>query len=172
MFVDDGILQKFDTGMFAYTFETPGSYLITLNISDPAGNWATDSVTMRVLDVTRPAANAGEDKIAKVGESVAFDAGASSDNVGIVSYEWDFGDGSTATGVMVTHSYMTSGIYLVRVTVTDSASNSASHVVSVVVTLPEGGEETYAQNQSSLFWFLGVVFIIAVVAAFLVAKRR
>lgn len=34
-----------------YTFDTPGVYTITLNVTDAAGNWATDTVVITVLCV-------------------------------------------------------------------------------------------------------------------------
>jgi PKD repeat protein/uncharacterized protein YraI len=37
----------------------------------------------------------------------------------IVSYEWAFGDGETATGEQVTHAFTTPGLYVVDLTVTD-----------------------------------------------------
>lgn len=44
--------------------------------------------------------------------------GADSDP--IEHYEWDWGDGSTSTGVTATHAYADNGSYLIRLTVTDS----------------------------------------------------
>jgi PKD repeat protein len=41
----------------AYMFSNPGVYTITLNVTDAAGNWATDTVVITVLDVTNPVAN-------------------------------------------------------------------------------------------------------------------
>lgn len=38
----------------------------------------------------------------------------------IVSYEWDFGDGATATGLTADHTYSVMGKYLVKLTVTDA----------------------------------------------------
>ncbi|MDH5690975.1 MAG: PKD domain-containing protein, partial [Candidatus Bathyarchaeota archaeon] len=53
-------------------------------------------------------------------EIVTFDASGSYDPDGtIVDYSWDFGDGNTATGVNVSHSYPESGAYTVTLTVTD-----------------------------------------------------
>ena len=38
----------------------------------------------------------------------------------IVSYDWNFGDGTTASGDIVTHSYQTGGTFTVSLTVTDN----------------------------------------------------
>jgi len=55
-----------------------------------------------------------------VGQAVTFDASGSSDPDGwIVSYEWDFGDGSTGTGVLTTYTYESTGTFNVTLTVTD-----------------------------------------------------
>jgi chitodextrinase len=55
------------------------------------------------------------------GESVAFDAAGSVDpNGSIVSYAWDFGDGTTATGAAATHTYKFFGNYTARLIVTDN----------------------------------------------------
>lgn len=46
---------------------------------------------MTVTEVKRAVAE-------NIGVSVSFDASDSFDNIGIVSYEWDFGDGTKGTG--------------------------------------------------------------------------
>jgi subtilisin family serine protease len=58
-----------------------------------------------------------------------FNASSSTDDHGIVSYGWDFGDGassSSAGASTVTHGYQTKGQYTVTLTVTDTAGQSAS----------------------------------------------
>ena len=61
-----------------------------------------------------------------------FDASASSSaDEAIVSYHWDFGDGETGTGVVVTHTYEEKGIYEVTLMVTDSAGKTGARVVVV-----------------------------------------
>jgi PKD repeat protein len=61
-----------------------------------------------------------------------FDASASSSpNGAIVSYEWDFGDGETGTGVVVTHTYEEKGIYEVTLIVTDSTGETGARSLAV-----------------------------------------
>jgi DNA/RNA endonuclease G (NUC1) len=55
------------------------------------------------------------------GGSIAMSAAASVDPNGtVVSYAWDFGDGTTGTGPSVTHTYAQDGVYAISVTVTDN----------------------------------------------------
>ena len=68
-----------------------------------------------------------------IGQAVTFDASASHDNdsvnggaPGIAQYWWSFGDGTTATGRIVTHSYAAGGTYRVSLTIIDDDGESAS----------------------------------------------
>jgi len=67
-------------------------------------------------------------------KTVDFDASASSDPDGmIVSYDWDFGDLSTGTGVTVSHTYAAYGTYSVTLIVTDDSALSDDETQSVDV---------------------------------------
>jgi len=60
------------------------------------------------------------------GQAVQFDASASVDDGEIVSYAWNFGDGSSGSGPKVTHSYPIAGTFNVTLTTTDDRGLSAS----------------------------------------------
>lgn len=108
-----------------------------------------------IKDVDPPEADAGTDQSVHVGTSVTFNASGSSDNMGIVYYEWDFGDGETGTGVTVTHTYTESGTYTVTLTVKDAADNSDTDTVTVNV---EAGPYF-------AMWIVSVIVAAAVIAA-------
>ena len=60
----------------------------------------------------------------KVSNQVSFNAGDSFAKNPITSYAWDFGGGSTATGVSVNKTFTSAGNHTVRLTVTDNQGNS------------------------------------------------
>lgn len=148
-----------------YTFKTPGLYDVTLNVTDAGGLSDTDMVLITVRDVTPPVVHAGSDQTVRVGTSVAFDASGSSDNVAIISYEWDFGDGANGTGVTTTHTYTQLGTYVVKLTVKDAAGNKATSSVKIEVILIEP------------FWlivgiFTVVIFVIIAIYFLKIRKRH
>ncbi len=69
-----------------------------------------------------PIANCGADRSAVVGMATTFSGSASYDHYGeIVSYQWDFGDGTpSVNGSSVLHTFTTIGTYNVSLTVTDN----------------------------------------------------
>jgi endoglucanase len=70
--------------------------------------------------------------------SVSFDASGSSDSDGsVVAYDWDFGDGSTGSGVSLTHTFEKAGSYIATLTVTDDEGATGQATITIVVTDPE-----------------------------------
>ena len=95
-----------------------------LTITATSGSTPTDNP---------PVANAGADKTATVGSDVTFYGSASTDDKGIASYSWDFGDGTTAIGTSLTHKYTAVGTYTVTLTVTDTAGQKVTDTLQVTV---------------------------------------
>lgn len=88
-----------------------------------------------------PQANAGSNKSSKVGQAVSFNGSGSSDSDGsITSYAWDFGDGESSSGSVVSHTYSAAGTYTASLTVTDD--DGATDTDTVVVTISESSTTT------------------------------
>ena len=119
----------------SHTFERPGFYSVSLTVRDYSNLLYTASATILVRDITPPIADAGGNQTAHVNETVYFNASASYDpeNGNIVSYVWDFGDGSHDSGVYAQHSYSSPGNYTATLTVKDIAGNTAQDSVNVEV---------------------------------------
>ena len=92
---------------------TAGSYTVSVTTSSD-----TKSAVSPALSIVTVTADAGDPVVTTVGTAVAFNGSGSQPSVGIQSYGWNFGDGSsTATGEQVTHGYATAGTYSATLTV-------------------------------------------------------
>jgi MYXO-CTERM domain-containing protein len=95
-----------------------------------------------------PIADAGPDKVAEAGKSISFDGSGSSDPDGtIASWHWDFGDGNTATGQSVAHTFTGGTDRTVTLTVVDNSGAIDVDTAFVKVNLPptaEAGPAHYA----------------------------
>jgi serine protease len=69
--------------------------------------------------------------------SCSFDGNLSRDDKGIVSRSWDFGDGSSGSGLTAPHAYAANGTYTAILTVTDAAGQTST--ASKIFTLPAAG---------------------------------
>jgi len=123
----------------SHVYASPGTYLVTLTVTDDDGATDSDSAYAYVGSNQYPVADAGGPYSANVGQAIVFDGSASYDPDGsIVSYHWDFGDGYTGSGVVITHSYVTGGTYTVTLTVTDN--DGATDTDSTTATIPGGNQ--------------------------------
>src|SRR3989454_84125 len=99
--------------------------------------WLTTPTTIyRYWDSGKPpiASFTANPNPALVAATVTFDGSSSSDPDGaIVSYAWDFGDGSFGTGVQVSHAYGRKGTVRVELTVVDNLgiSNRTAQAITV-----------------------------------------
>jgi len=117
----------------AHRWAEPGAYPIRLRVTLSGGAEACGDleVSQRVVINAAPTARLDGPEDLSLGQEGRFDASGSDDGDGVlVGYEWDFGDGSTATGVMAEHSYAQPGDYDLRLTVRDDAgvANSQASV--------------------------------------------
>ncbi|MGD0089522.1 MAG: putative Ig domain-containing protein, partial [Planctomycetota bacterium] len=74
---------------------------------------------------------------------VVLDGSLSTDPDGdIVSYDWDLGDGTTASGSVVDYTYGTPKTYTVTLTVTDSAGNTSKATATIIAAVQVLGSKT------------------------------
>jgi PKD repeat protein len=104
----------------------------------PLPNDALDPAAPPPPANTPPVANAGGPYSGEAGTTlIQFDGSRSSDaDNDSLTFEWEFGDGNTATGTMPTHTYAQAGNYEVRLVVDDGQAKSDPSITSAEITAP------------------------------------
>ncbi len=133
-----------------HTYALEGTYQVKLTVTDDDG--ATGVVTNPVT-VVRPANvlptaafSTGVNKLA-----LSVDASDSADTDGtIVSYAWDFGDGTTGTGQTTSHTYLAADTYTVGLTVTDDRGGAATVTHTVTASANAAPVAAFSKTVSKL----------------------
>ncbi|WP_299265138.1 PKD domain-containing protein [Halorientalis sp.] len=118
-----------------HVYDEPGAYTARLTVTDDDGATTIEPVTVVVEsnEPPMPSPTASSTTV-ESGQPITFDGSGSSDLDGSITlYQWDFGDGTTAAGQQVTHTYTESGSYAATLTVTDDDGATASSSVSITV---------------------------------------
>jgi large repetitive protein len=126
----------------SHTYNTPGTYTITLTVTDVWGK-AAPIVTRQVTTLAEPAGNAAPTAVVSTpvctGRSCALNTAGSTDaDGGIRNYTFKWGDGTpdtvtTSTNTQ-THPYAAAGNYTITVVVTDNWGRTTTVTRSVTVT--------------------------------------
>ena len=121
----DGYLAN-GTGNVSHTYTTPGTYNVSVKITNFCGNFSTIYTTISVdTSATFPnwMSMWNNPSPACPGSPVSLETTA-----GYSSYQWSFGDGTSVTTStsMVSHVYASTGNYYSSVIVTNSCGNSVT----------------------------------------------
>lgn len=118
-----GFGDPLNTGYSAY--DSKGTFILNGTVIDPTGQ-------VPPVAVVGATPTSGEAPLV-----VAFNGTSSFDPDGtIVSYAWEFGDGTTGSGATVSKTYTSIGSYVARLTVTDDSGLSASSTTTITVLGP------------------------------------
>jgi PGF-CTERM protein len=160
---DDGTSATGETA--ERTYDATGTYNVTLTVSNQSAS-DTEQVTVSVVEPVEATITA-EQTSGAVGEIIEFDAldSTSEDRRANVTYEWDFGDGTTLTDGVVAHEYDTAGTYTVTLTATDTVTGETT-TDEVEVVIEESGTDDEVPG------FGPLVTLIALLVSALVARSR
>jgi PKD repeat protein len=129
----DGTTGTGQTQTHRYT--RGGTYAVTLRVTTDAGLTATQTRQI-TISTTLPAGSANfvfSPTDPEPGDTVYFNA--SSSTIADATYTWDFGDGTSGSGLTSTHVYSSSRTFTVTLTVRNVRGQSASVSKTVTVAL-------------------------------------
>ncbi|MDP7264023.1 MAG: protein kinase, partial [Candidatus Thermoplasmatota archaeon] len=184
----EGRYDRYLSGVTSsYTFDIPGKYIVTLKVTDKAGNAAKDNVTIDIVDTVPPRAFfKAKETWVNEGEPMIFDARNSWDNVAVTDWTWTI-DSTELTGEKVSYTFDEAAFYSITLNVTDAAGNfdvlTYQYRVYGILGNDNGGggtsiignastQETDFSGCMIIVVALVVVLSIAAVVILLVLKKR
>ncbi|MGN6533369.1 MAG: PKD domain-containing protein [Ginsengibacter sp.] len=130
----DGKTDNLNAGPFNHTYSTPGSYTVSLIVTDNKG--CTDKVTKpNIILVSKPIAAFTTDTLSCTSKPINITNLSS--GPGLI-YNWDFGDGTTSNQVKPVHLYNTEGNYTISLSIKDQygCTSSVSKTNSITIANP------------------------------------
>ncbi|MHC4473099.1 MAG: PKD domain-containing protein, partial [Planctomycetota bacterium] len=149
-----------DTGPdVTHTYAGSGDYTATVTVDD---GFDPVEATVDVRVNTPPVIDTGpgaSPTLVEIGETVTFGTAASDANGDAVTFNWDFGDTTSASGDSATHGFGTDGTFTVTLTVSDGL-DEVTGTVDVTVAKPVGiakfkGKLNFKKQNKDAFLFKG-----------------
>ncbi len=143
----DGYYGQGQTTMHQYN--NPGVYTAILRVLDDKGVAGMTTATITVNSASYLSPYISVDRNSGFVPFVSNFSGNCTGN--IVSWMWDFGDGTTGSGQYVSHSYTQEGIYIVTLNVLDDTGKTGSYYIYITATKPSNTLKTefWAQNYAN-----------------------
>jgi len=135
----DGAVVTTQAPSASHTYAQAGSFVVSVVAENSFGRTGTVSRTVAIGQSPAPTADFSVSPSDPVpNQVVRFNASASAPAAGrtIVSYAWDFGNGTVGSGVSAQAAYSAIGTYSVTLTVTDDLGRRAVVSKPVAVKLP------------------------------------
>ena len=147
----DGTIVHTTQTSISHTYSTAGIFIPTLIIKSLGGCEtpvpATDTIK---IDIVKAGFTSTDIKVC--GSTTLHFTDTSSAYFGITTRQWDFGDGTTGSGINVSHTYTTTGTYTIKLAVTgasgctDNASQSIYVKVNDIPVVSIAGNTTACQS--------------------------
>ncbi|MDM8527625.1 PKD domain-containing protein [Anaerolineales bacterium HSG24] len=130
----DGAVLTSSTVSVSHVYTQVRSYNVKV-IAENSTNSMAKEMTAVVSDQTLVGLMAENDSPTKLGQTTMLTAsGTTGTNI---QYTWDLGDGTTATGAVVNHTYQNAGSYTANVTASNSANLITTTTMVTIVGDPE-----------------------------------
>ena len=125
----------------SHSYATNGPFTATLRVTDPDDLFDEDTASVSVTQNLPPTAEANGPYSGNQGASISFSSAGSSDpEAGTLTYQWDFGDGSTSTQANPSHVYATGGSFTATLRVTDPENLFDEDTAQVTINRPPVAE--------------------------------
>jgi PKD repeat protein len=163
----DGTIRNSESKTISHSYVRSGIYKVNVRGEDNYGRFSSYEFDVEVIN-QKPVPSfviLGKEDGFKEGDEVSFDAKASQDpDDFIVSYVWDFGDGTNGTGVAPSHIFKTIGTHNVILTVYDQ--EGASDVFSDSIVIEEEDENIDVDYLSFAAALFGVIILFLIILTF------
>lgn len=143
-----------------HTYTHQGDYSVILTVKDDDNLTGTDTVIIEISNLW-PTAHIQTD-FDGYSNIITFNASGTTDSesdMATLRYDWDMGDGTTDSGVVVTHQYSDKGEYtiLLKVTDDDGETDEYSLSISILNIAPEVVIEasTVTADEDEVIYFYG-----------------
>jgi hypothetical protein len=175
---------------FTHAWKTPSNYSLSAIAQDNYGNLSNWSPPLLITvveqgnstDTPTEPENSTDPAVIDIRTinnasgplTIIFDASNTTVPEGsITSYQWNFGDGSTGSGITSHHSYTKPGVYEVNLTVTDDNEQTFSKTIEIIVDVGTGFPEIPKTSSFSYITFvLLIVECVIVVGMMLISKQK
>lgn len=118
-----------------HTYSKAGNYLVNVTVTDSEDrSGISNTLTIRVSSSVNPVATISSSVDHGSGPLVVDFTSTVDGGTYPYTYQWNFGDGTASTEANPSHTYTDPGVYIVKMTVTDSASRqSVSSELTITV---------------------------------------
>ncbi|MCG2827222.1 MAG: right-handed parallel beta-helix repeat-containing protein [Thermoplasmatales archaeon] len=152
-FIDNGENIVLYGEIMPYTFTQPGYYVITLNVSDNAGNWDVDTLNITVKDITPPV----------IIVSSPINNAITNQNITLVYFvsdNFDDAEDITVIGPNNNTVYSDEGEHTITINASDKAGNTANKTIifiidktapTITITITESSQTT-SKNTFTIHW--------------------
>lgn len=169
------------TAYVTHSASGPGTLVAICTVRDAASGIATGLVTVNVFPGLIVNATSAVSQAAP-GSAITFNVSVSGGSGGPYTITWNFGDGSSGTGVVAGHTYANAGTYLATVTATDKLGGTVTQMLPVITIAGASSGNTNSpasagtpSGGADLGTVAGVGFVVvlgAAASAYLVTRGR